>query len=58
MRAGLQLGLNVPGWLPALPNLAISGARSLVDDLNRTGYCKWLSSLAATISSGINAEYF
>ena len=33
----------------ALPNLAISGARSLVDDLNRTGYCKWLSSLAATI---------
>ena len=49
MRAGLQLGLNVPEAVVSTQSTAISGARSLVDDLNRTGYCKWLSSLAATI---------
>ena len=49
MRAGLQLGLNVPGWLPALPNLAISGARSLVDDLKAVVSTQSTSSLAATI---------
>ena len=43
-RAGCLRDVKGPSRLAARPNLAICGARSLADDLNRTGYCKWLSS--------------